>query len=100
MKNVVDNLKIRGSYGLVGSDDLATAGGSYYLYIDKITNNDLSYLKWTSGQNMDYQLGGPQMAYYAMSGLGWEKVKSSISVLILHCSETDIYLRLFLRQAL
>ena len=75
MKNVVDNLKIRGSYGLVGSDDLATAGGSYYLYIDKITNNDLSYLKWTSGQNMDYQLGGPQMAYYAMSGLGWEKVK-------------------------
>ena len=75
MKNVVDNLKIRGSYGLVGSDDLATAGGSYYLYIDKITDNDLSYLKWTSGQNMDYQLGGPQMAYYAMSGLGWEKVK-------------------------
>ena len=75
MKNVVDNLKVRGSYGLVGSDDLATAGGSYYLYIDKITNNDLSYLKWTSGQNMDYQLGGPQMAYYAMSGLGWEKVK-------------------------
>lgn len=75
LKDVVDHFKIRGSYGLVGSDDLAKPGGSYYLYIDKITNNDLSYLKWTSGQALDYQLGGPELSYYAMRGLGWEKAK-------------------------
>ena len=75
LKKVINNLKVRGSYGLVGSDDLAEPAGSYYLYIDKITDNDLNYIKWTSGQNLDYQLGGPQMAYYAMQNLTWEKVK-------------------------
>lgn len=75
LAKIIDNLKIRGSYGLVGSDDLANAGGSYYLYIDKITNNDISYLKWTSGQDLNYTLGGPELTYIAQSGLGWEKVK-------------------------
>ena len=27
LKNAVNNLKVRASYGLVGSDDLAQAGG-------------------------------------------------------------------------
>ncbi|MBQ8888729.1 MAG: TonB-dependent receptor [Bacteroidaceae bacterium] len=75
MTKYIQNLKLRGSYGLVGSDDLAQAGGSYYLYIDKITNNSLNYLQYTFGQTGASTLGGPQLAYYAMSGLGWEKVK-------------------------
>ena len=75
LTDYIQHLKLRGSYGLVGSDDLASAGGSYYLYIDKITNNQLDYIKYTFGQNATNQKGGPQLAYYAMSGLGWEKVK-------------------------
>jgi TonB-linked SusC/RagA family outer membrane protein len=71
----VDNFKLRASYGLVGSDDLAQPDGSYYLYIDKITGNNLSYLTWTSGQDMNLTLGGPELAYYAQPGLSWEKVK-------------------------
>ena len=75
LTNVIQNLKLRGSYGLVGSDDLAQAGGSYYLYIDKITDNNLNYLQYTFGQTGASTKGGPQLAYYAMQGLGWEKVK-------------------------
>ena len=71
----IEHFKLRGSYGLVGSDELATPGGSYYLYIDKITGNNLNQIQWTSGQDLNYTLGGPELAYYAMSGLGWEKVK-------------------------
>ena len=47
LKNAVNNLKVRASYGLVGSDDLAQAGGSYYLYIDKLTDNKLDQIKCT-----------------------------------------------------
>lgn len=75
LAKTITNLKLRGSYGLVGSDDLAKAAGSYFLYIDKITNNDLNYYQWTSGEDMNYTLGGPELAYYAQRGLGWEKVK-------------------------
>ena len=75
MTKYIQNLKLRGSYGLVGSDDLAQAGGSYYLYIDKITGNNLNYLQYKFGQNGTSLKGGPELAYYAMSGLGWEKVK-------------------------
>lgn len=75
LSKTITNLKLRASYGLVGSDDLKKAGGSYFLYIDKITNNDINFIKWTSGEDLSYQMGGPQLTYYAQRGLGWEKVK-------------------------
>lgn len=75
LSKTITHLKLRGSYGLVGSDDLARPGGSYYLYIDKIADNNLNYLQWTSGQDMNFTLGGPELRYYAQNGLGWEKVK-------------------------
>lgn len=73
----INHFKVRGSYGLVGSDDLASPGGSYYLYIDKITDNNLNYLTYEFGEASGSvaSKGGPQLAYYAMRGLGWEKVK-------------------------
>lgn len=74
---VISYLKVRGSYGLVGSDDLIQAGGSYFLYIDKITNNNLSYLTSSFGPGYGYYnaAGGPELAYYATQGIGWEKSK-------------------------
>ena len=74
--NIITNLKIRGSYGLVGSDDLASPGGSHFLYINKIDGNNISAVQFTSGDFADnnyYLGGGPNLTYYAMSGLGWEK---------------------------
>ena len=75
LKNAVNNLKVRASYGLVGSDDLAQAGGSYYLYIDKLTDNKLDQIKWTFGESMNHTLGGPEIAYYANLDAVWEKAK-------------------------
>ena len=75
LKNVVNTLKLRTSYGLVGSDDLASAGGSYYLYIDKLTNGSLDHLKWTFGEDLNYTKGGPEVAYYANTDAVWEKAK-------------------------
>lgn len=77
--SVINNLKLRASYGLTGSDDLAAAGGSYFLYIDKITNNNISQIGWSVG---DYDVGvvnrgGPEVTYYAVKDLGWEKSREA-----------------------
>ena len=84
LKNIITHLKLRGSYGIVGSDDLAKPSGSYYLYIDKIADNNLSKLQWQFGQDGEIRGGGPMLTYYAMKGLGWEKVKKLDLGLDLH----------------
>ncbi len=76
---VVNNLKLRASHGLVGSDALGQPGGSYFLYIDKITDNNINYVQWKSG---DYDVGtvnrgGPQVTYYAILETGWEKSRQT-----------------------
>lgn len=80
ISNVVSYFKIRGSYGLVGSDELTPPGSSYYFfYYDQITNNDIGYLSWAPGAGGSLGsaggAGGPEMSYYALPTLGWEKVK-------------------------
>jgi len=78
--NVITNLKIRGSYGLVGSDDLESPGGSHFLYIDKIQDNNISQITWWSGDmaaNAGVNGGGPNLTYYAVDHLGWEKSRKA-----------------------
>ncbi len=78
--NVITNLKIRGSYGLVGSDDLSSAGGSHFLYMNKIEGNNIGAVQFSSGDFADnalYTGGGPNLTYYAMTGLGWEKSRKA-----------------------
>lgn len=77
---VVTHFKLRGSYGLTGSDDLVQPSGSYFLYIDKIHNNDLNYLTWGSGASSGFGYnggtgGGPLLTFQALRGIGWEKSK-------------------------
>ncbi|MDE6536229.1 MAG: TonB-dependent receptor [Muribaculaceae bacterium] len=76
---VLTNLKLRASYGIVGSDALQSPGGSHFLYIDKITGNNISAISWTAGDYDSSQTsgGGPQVTYYAMPGLGWEKSRKA-----------------------
>jgi hypothetical protein len=47
------------------------AAGSYFLYIDKITINDLNYTM-DLGEDMNYTLGGPGSGLLCQRGLGWE----------------------------
>ena len=77
--NVLTNLKLRASYGLTGSDALNSPGGSHFLYIDKISGNNIHAISWTAGDYDASQTsgGGPQVIYYAMPGLGWEKSRKA-----------------------
>lgn len=80
ISNVVSYFKIRGSYGLVGSDALTPPGSDlYFFYYDQITDNKLDYLAWRPGVGGTLGAGGsgggPEMSYYALPTLGWEKVK-------------------------
>ena len=71
---MVNHLKIRGSYGLVGSDDLAQPNGTYFLYQDKLQNDNLSYWGWISGDGDSSITGlGPMIRYYALNDVVWEK---------------------------
>lgn len=79
IRDVVSHFKIRGSYGLVGSDDIVQPNGSYFLYFDKLAGGVLNGLTWQPGAggsgSFGLQYGGPQILYYGVTDLGWEKVK-------------------------
>lgn len=73
MTKYIDNLKLRGSYGLVGSDETGlTAGAQHFLYIDQIK---LASLGFTTGVDMNYTKYGPEVLNYAVLNGGWERVK-------------------------
>lgn len=77
---VVSYFKVRGSYGLVGSDDMTPVGSNlYFFYYDQIYQNNLSALGFQTGAGaslgVSESFGGPQMIYYGLTNLGWEKVK-------------------------
>ena len=73
MTNYIDNLKIRGSYGLVGSDETGlSAGAQHFLYIDQVSLNNIGF---TTGVDMNYTLYGPLVTNYAVVNGGWERVK-------------------------
>lgn len=73
MTKYIDNLKIRGSYGLIGSDETGlSAGAQHFLYIDQVSLNNIGF---TTGVDMNYTLYGPLVTNYAVVNGGWERVK-------------------------
>ena len=73
MTKYIDNLKIRGSDGLVGSDETGlSAGAQHFLYIDQVSLNNIGF---TTGVDMNYTLYGPLVTNYAVVNGGWERVK-------------------------
>ena len=73
MTKYIDNLKIRGPYGLVGSDETGlSAGAQHFLYIDQVSLNNIGF---TTGVDMNYTLYGPLVTNYAVVNGGWERVK-------------------------
>lgn len=71
LRQKVDNLKLRASYGLVGSDETGT-GASHFLYIDKIT---LGTVGFNTGDNWGTNMYGPFVNQYGIPGAGWERSK-------------------------
>lgn len=68
LRNKIDNLKIRGSFGVVGSDDLNYP--SNFVYIDQV---DLSGYHWTTGDTYNTTKYGPNLSRYAVDDACWER---------------------------
>lgn len=75
IRDVVSFAKLRGSYGLIGSDETGlSAGAPHFLYINRINLSQEGY-GYTTGEDLGYTLTGPEMLEYAIMGARWEKVK-------------------------
>ena len=66
LANTVSLLKFRGSWGLVGNDQI---GGSRFVYLSDINLNGQGY---TTGINQDYTRNGPSYLRFANPNISWE----------------------------
>lgn len=69
LRNKIDNLKLRASYGLVGSDETGTDWG-HFLYLDDV---DLGSIKYSTGYDWQSTFGGPNISKYHVINACWEK---------------------------
>lgn len=69
LRNKIDNLKLRASYGLVGSDETGTGWG-HFLYLDDV---DLGSIKYSTGYDLQSTFGGPNISKYHVINACWEK---------------------------
>lgn len=68
LRDKVDNLKVRASFGEVGSDDLDYP--TNFVYIDQVS---LDKIGWTTGDNFNTYKVGPQLERYAIQNACWER---------------------------
>jgi len=76
VKDWIDYLKIRGSYGLVGSDGFDDANGTrHFVYFDQVVINGGGW--YATGPSIDnsFSFVGPAVNGYASSNIHWERVK-------------------------
>lgn len=74
LSHIIDNLKIRGSYGLVGSDETGPEDSPHFLYIDDVNLTDGGgFTTGIAGPSLT--LNGPQVKQYAVQNAGWERAK-------------------------
>ncbi len=72
MKKVIDYLKLRGSYGLVGSDGF---GGNHFVYFDTVTINGGGQHITGPSTSQQHVNQSHAVSGYAMDNASWERVK-------------------------
>ena len=76
LSNVVDHLKIRGSYGLVGSDETGLlAGAAHFLYKNEVAIGGGGYFSTGPYVGNETTKRGPGFLKYAVENAGWERAK-------------------------
>ena len=73
LEKYVNFLKLRGSYGLVGSDQF-TSSAPHFLYQNNVGIGS-SYSFWTGLPSQEVWKYGPSFSTLAVSNAGWEHVK-------------------------
>lgn len=66
LRKIVNNLKLRVTWGLVGNDQI---GGDRFIYLSQI---NLGGKGFTSGWEQDYALNGPSYTRYENTDITWE----------------------------
>ena len=85
VKNVISHLKVRGSYGLVGSDETGLASGAaHFLYKNQINMNTGSYFNTGVAEGSNIYFQGPAVTQYATDNACWERSKKFDIGLDLH----------------
>lgn len=73
---VIDHLKIRGSYGLVGSDETGLlAGAAHFLYKNEVAIGGGGYYYTGPYVGAETYKRGPGFLKYAVENAGWERAK-------------------------
>lgn len=67
LQDKIDNLKLRASYGLVGSDDFNYPYN--FVYMDQVKLNNIGFI---TGDNYNVNKSGPLLDRYAVEGASWE----------------------------
>ena len=75
LKNVVTHLKIRSSYGLVGSDETGGSNAPYYMYMYKVNLNGGPFFQSGMQSDYSYQYNGPIITDYPVENPSWERSK-------------------------
>ena len=65
LRKVVTSMKLRGSWGLVGNDQI---GGERFIYMPTI---NLSGMGFTTGIDQNYGLSGPVYTRYENTNITW-----------------------------
>ena len=68
-------MKLRGSYGLVGSDETGPEGSPHFLYIDQVQVKGNKRPGTTFVDDLTVRKYGPIVTQYAVQNAGWERVK-------------------------
>lgn len=76
VRDYIDFMKIRGSYGIVGSDGFDDANGSrHFVYFDQIVINGGGGYNTGPAIDNSYWSVGPAVNGYASDNIHWERVK-------------------------
>lgn len=84
LTKVINNLKIRGSWGLAGNDQ--TDAGRF-LYRSEVQLQEAG-LEWVTGRDQNTALKGPKYIQYGNPNIGWEigeKINAGVDISLLNC---------------
>src|SRR5690606_15946087 len=69
-KNIISTLKLRGTYGLVGNEQIGSADDRFY-YLSRVNMNDGGRAA-RFGKDLSYVVNGVTTLRYANPNIGWE----------------------------
>ncbi len=73
LKSVVTNLRLRGTYGVIGNDAIGSPADRFF-YLSSVNMNDASKSAYF-GRDLNLGLPGISLSRYANSGITWERAK-------------------------